>query len=204
MNSDYEKRALINTDTIPWEKSKTKNVFKKILAIKDKEETSFIKLNEGSSLSQIETINSVEIFVLEGTYINEYGEYPAGTYLRLPIENEALVKSNTGCIIFRKTNFFVDKQELIIDTNSTEWFPGHGNLEVKPLHEQTALVKWPKNEKFIPHKHWGGEEILVLKGTFIDEHGEYPINTWMRSPHLSEHFPYVNEETIILVKTGHI
>jgi anti-sigma factor ChrR (cupin superfamily) len=73
-----------------------------------------------------------------------------------------------------------------------------------PLYEQTALVKWPKNEKFISHKHWGGEEILVLKGIFIDEHGEYPQGYWIRSPHLSEHFPYVEEETIILVKTGHL
>lgn len=27
---------------------------------------------------------------------------------------------------------------------------------------------------------------------------------WLRSPHLSEHFPYVEEETVILVKTGHL
>lgn len=204
MNSDYEKRALIDTNTIQWQKTKTNKVFKKILAIKDTEETSFIKLDKNSILSQIEKINSVEIFVLEGTYINEYGEHPEGTYLRLPKENEALVKSNIGCIVFRKTNTFTDTQKLIIDTNHTEWLQGQGNLEVKPLHDQTALVKWPKNEKFIPHKHWGGEEIVVLKGTFIDEYGEYPKNTWIRSPHLSEHFPYVKEETIIFVKTGHI
>lgn len=204
MNSDYEKRALIDTNTIPWQETKTKNVFKKVLSIKDKEETSFIKLNEGSYLTQIKKINSVEIFVLEGSYINEYGEYPKGTYLRLPKENEALVKSDEGCTIFRKTNFFTDTQEIIIDTNNTKWLQGQGNLEVKPLHEQTALVKWPKDEKFIPHQHWGGEEIVVLQGTFIDEHGEYPKNTWIRSPHLSEHFPHVDEETIIFVKTGHM
>lgn len=204
MNSDYEKRALIDTNTIPWQETKTKNVFKKVLSIKGKEETSFIKLNEGSYLTQIKKINSVEIFVLEGSYINEYGEYPKGTYLRLPKENEALVKSDEGCTIFRKTNFFTDTQEIIIDTNNTKWLQGQGNLEVKPLHEQTALVKWPKDEKFIPHQHWGGEEIVVLQGTFIDEHGEYPKNTWIRSPHLSEHFPHVDEETIIFVKTGHM
>ncbi|MBU3015935.1 cupin domain-containing protein [Poseidonibacter lekithochrous] len=204
MNHDYEKRAFIDTNTIQWQKVETKDILKKILAIKDKEETSFIKLNEGSFLNQTEKINSVEIFVVEGIYINEYGEHPKGTYLRLPKENEALAKSNDGCVIFRKTNFFTDTQELIINTNTEEWLQGQGNLEVMPLYEQTALVKWPKDEKFTPHKHWGGEEIVVLEGTFIDEHGEYPKNSWLRSPHLSEHFPYVNEETIIFVKTGHI
>ena len=204
MNSDYEQKALIDTNTIQWQETQVKNVFKKILAIKDKEETSFIKLNEGSVLNQEQKINSVEIFVLEGTYINEYGQYPQGTYLRLPEENEALVKSDKDCVIFRKTNFFTDKQKIIIDTNTTLWLQGQGNLEVMPLYEQTALVKWPKGERFIPHKHWGGEEIIVLKGVFMDEYGEYPKGSWIRSPHLSEHFPYVNEETIIFVKTGHM
>lgn len=204
MNSDYEKRALIDTDTMQWQEMQIKNVFKKILSIKDKEETSFIKLNEGSHLNITSKINSVEIFVLEGTYINEYGEFSKGTYLRLSEEDEALVKSDKGCIFFRKTNFFTEKQKLIIDTNTTTWLQGQGNLEVKPLYEQTALVKWPKGERFIPHKHWGGEEIVVLTGTFMDEYGKYPKNSWIRSPHLSEHFPYVEEETIIFVKTGHM
>jgi len=43
-----------------------------------------------------------------------------------------------------------------------------------------------------------------LSGTFKDEHGVYPKHTWMRSPHMSVHFPYVEEETVILVKTGHL
>lgn len=54
------------------------------------------------------------------------------------------------------------------------------------------------------HTHFGGEEIFVLKGTFKDEHGEYPEGTWLRSPHMSSHHPWVDEETIILVKTGHL
>ncbi|EOG7622766.1 cupin, partial [Vibrio parahaemolyticus] len=27
---------------------------------------------------------------------------------------------------------------------------------------------------------------------------------WLRSPHMSEHFPFVEEETVIWVKTGHL
>lgn len=204
MNSDYEKRALVDTNIIKWQETKTKNVFKKILAIKEDEETAFIKLEENTILNDTNNINSVEIFVIEGTYCNEYGKHPAGTYLRLPKENETFVKSDKGCIIFRKTNSFNDRNQVILDTNNIQWLLGQGNLEVKPLHEQTALVKWPKNERFMSHKHWGGEEVLVLQGVFIDQYGEYPKGTWIRSPHLSEHFPYVEEETIILVKTGHM
>ena len=70
--------------------------------------------------------------------------------------------------------------------------------------ESTALVKWPKGERFQPHQHFGGEEIFVISGEFIDEHGRYPTKSWLRSPHMSSHHPYVEEETIILVKVGHL
>ena len=71
-------------------------------------------------------------------------------------------------------------------------------------HEHVALVKWPVGEVFKPHKHFGGEEIFVLSGTFKDEHGEYPKGSWIRNPHMSQHHPYVDEETVIWVKTGHL
>ena len=111
-----------------------------------------------------------------------------------------------GAKIFVKSNQMdlKDKKQVVIDTNKTSWHPGYGNLEVMPLTENAALVKWPKGERFLDHSHHGGEEIFVLKGEFIDEHGRYPKGTWIRSPHLSTHFPFVEEETIIFVKTGHL
>ncbi len=79
---------------------------------------------------------------------------------------------------------------------------------VMPLHdfehEHVALVKWPRGERFQPHRHFGGEEILVLSGIFRDEYGEYPAGTWLRSPHMSGHCPFVEEETVIWVKVGHL
>jgi hypothetical protein len=38
----------------------------------------------------------------------------------------------------------------------------------------------------------------------MDEHGRYPTGTWFQSPHLSTHHPFVEEETVIFVKTGHL
>mgnify|MGYP000921036090 FL=1 len=204
MNDNYETRALINTNDLEWENTQNKGIYKKLLSKKEDEETSILKIEENSKLNNDSKINSVEIFVLEGIYKNEFGEFKSGTYLNLPNENEAFVSSNTGCVIFRKENCDKGVENIIIDTNSTPWLSGQGNLEVMPLFTQTALVKWPQNERFIPHKHWGGEEIFVLKGRFMDEHGIYPKGSWIRSPHLSTHFPFVEEETIIFVKTGHL
>lgn len=79
---------------------------------------------------------------------------------------------------------------------------------VVPLHafavERVALMKWPAGEHSQRHYHLGGEEIFVLSGELNDEHGTYPRGTWLRSPHMSEHCPYVKRETVIWVKTGHL
>lgn len=44
----------------------------------------------------------------------------------------------------------------------------------------------------------------MISGKLTDEFGEYPEGSWIRGPHLSEHFPRVEEETLILVKVGHL
>jgi anti-sigma factor ChrR (cupin superfamily) len=77
-----------------------------------------------------------------------------------------------------------------------------------PLHyfetEMVALYKWPAGTKCEPHQHFGGEEVFVLSGALLDEYGRYPAGTWLRNPHNSEHCPYVEEETVIWIKTGHL
>jgi anti-sigma factor ChrR (cupin superfamily) len=148
----------------------------------------------------------VEIFVLEGTFSDENGDHPAGTYIRNPAGTSHKSFSKKGCKLFVKLNQMSrsDQEQVVINTNKTDWHPGYGRLRVMPLAENTALVKWPMGANFVNHSHFGGEEILVLKGEFIDEHGRYPKGTWIRSPHLSTHNPYVEEETIIFVKTGHL
>ena len=67
------------------------------------------------------------------------------------------------------------------------WSPGVvDGSTVMPLHsyerENCALVKWAPNTQFNPHKHWGGEEIFVLQGTFNDEHGAYSKGSWIFTP----------------------
>ena len=81
-------------------------------------------------------------------------------------------------------------------------------LQVVPLSEfggeHTALVCWQPGTRFQPHRHYGGEEILVLKGVFQDEFGDYGPGMWLRSPHLSMHQPFSEPGCTILVKVGHL
>lgn len=205
INIDYETAIAIEENSLSWQKEEGQEVYKKVFSKDKNEETALIKMEANTNFKNSEKINSVEVFVLEGVYSNEFGDFEKGTYLKLEKEQENKIKSSLGCKIFKKINYpQISVEKVIIDTSASFWRQGQGNLQVMPLSEQTALVKWPKDEKFVPHTHWGGEEILVLSGTFIDEHGKYKEGTWMRSPHLSRHFPYVEEETVIFVKTGHM
>jgi len=204
LNNNYDKSISINTTTQIWEINDILNYKEKILSVDEEKKTSILELNKNSRLTLEPLVKSVEIFVLEGTYSNEFGDFEKGTYLNLPEENQEKVFCKNSCKIFRKENYRAHYEKIIIDTTKQEWLQGQGNLQVMPLVESTALVLWPKDEVFIEHKHWGGEEIYVLTGIFIDEHGEFEKDTWVRNHHLSTHLPFVKEETVIFVKTGHI
>lgn len=58
----------------------------------------------------------------------------------------------------------------------------------------TTIVEYQPNSKFPKHTHIGGEEFMVLKGTFKDHFGEFPAGTYVRNPIGSEHAPWVDED----------
>ena len=213
LNMNFLERLVIETADMPWQPSPSQGVWRKPLEREDKESghtTSIVKYDAGSAFKPHPHPMGEEIFVLEGVFSDEFGDYPAGTYIRNPPNSVHAPFSKEGCVIFVKLNQFdeQDTETIRVNTLENQWQQGQGNLQVMPLHshvhEHTALVKWPAGEQFVPHKHFGGEEILVLRGEFIDEQGRYPKGTWLRSPHMSEHQPFVEKETIILVKVGHL
>jgi anti-sigma factor ChrR (cupin superfamily) len=188
-------------------------VWRKPLAREDIERghaTSIVRYDAGAKFSEHNHPLGEEILVLDGTFSDQTGDYHAGTYFRNPEGFIHAPFSRQGCVLLVKLHQFHDDDDnnIAIDTTAAEWLPGNGNLQVMPLHnfgaEQVALVKWPAGERFQPHTHFGGEEIYVISGEFKDELGSYPAGTWIRSPHLSSHNPYVEKNTLIWVKVGHL
>jgi len=173
--------------------------------------TSIVRYAAGSGFPAHEHPGGEEILVLDGVFSDERGDYTAGTYIRNPIGSRHAPYSDSGCTLFVKLWQFdpTDTQRVVIDTKAAQWHPGLvPGLSVLPLHshgsEHAALVRWAPGTQFKQHRHWGGEEILVLDGTFEDEHGSYPAGSWLRSPHQSEHTPFSNAGCTIFVKTGHL
>jgi anti-sigma factor ChrR (cupin superfamily) len=213
LNMDFERKVVIDTERQDWERSPSGGVWRKPLAREEAERghtTSLVRFDPGSSFSRHEHPLGEEILVLEGTFSDEHGDYGPGTYLRNPPGSGHSPFSREGCTLLVKLDQFApdDTTPVRIDTRRARWLPGQGGLQVMPLHdfrgEHAALVKWPGGERFQPHTHVGGEEIFVLSGEFRDEFGRYPAGTWLRSPHMSRHHPFVDEETLIWVKVGHL
>lgn len=83
MNANNDIKVFIDTNSLIWQKYNAGSL-KKILSSDENKETATIKIEENSTLNPNSKINSVEIFVLDGVYTNEFGEFEAGTYLKFP------------------------------------------------------------------------------------------------------------------------
>ena len=213
LNMDFSQKVVIHTPEKEWIPSPAGGVLRKPLAREEAERghaTSIFRYEPGARFKRHEHPLGEEILVLDGVFSDETGDYGKGTYLRNPPGSGHAPFSKEGCVLLVKLHQFDERDNATvrIDTTTAEWLPGIGGLEVMPLHEfeqeRVALVKWPAKERFQLHRHFGGEEILVLSGEFCDETGRYPAGTWMRSPHMSQHHPFVDEETVIWVKSGHL
>lgn len=65
----------------------------------------------------------------------------------------------------------------------------------------TSIVRYQPNSAFSSHNHDGGEEYLVLKGTFADKYGSYPKGTYVRNSVGTSHTPVIGtDDATIFVK----
>jgi anti-sigma factor ChrR (cupin superfamily) len=64
----------------------------------------------------------------------------------------------------------------------------------------TSVVHYAYGSRFAQHEHGGGEEFLVLAGTFLDEHGTYPAGWYVRNPVGSRHAPSSPKGCTLFVK----
>lgn len=99
-------------------------------------------------------------------------------------------------------------QRASVTPQQYEWVPSpQGGVERVMLDrvggEQaraTSIVRYAPESYFPRHQHLGGEEILVLSGTFSEDGMHYPAGWYLRSPPGSGHQPSSREGCTIFVK----
>jgi anti-sigma factor ChrR (cupin superfamily) len=99
-------------------------------------------------------------------------------------------------------------QRAVLDTRALVWQPSpSAGVERRFLDRcggevarATSIVRYAPGSRFERHHHGGGEEILVLEGTFSDEYGDYAAGTYLRNPVGSSHAPFSEDGCTLLVK----
>jgi anti-sigma factor ChrR (cupin superfamily) len=216
LRADFGHREVVRPGDEGWRPSPMAGVERQMLDRIGEEvarATSIVRYAPDARFSEHTHGGGEEFIVLSGSFHDASGDYREGTYVRNPIGTaHAPWAGPEGAVLFVKLHQFTaaDTARVVIETRTAAWHQGLvPGLRVLPLHEvgpeHVALVRWAPSTQFTQHRHWGGEEILVLEGIFEDEHGAYPQGTWLRSPHLSAHTPFTGPAgALIYVKTGHL
>lgn len=213
LNMDFSKTLIVDTNREPWVPSPKPGVWRKPLAREEAERghaTSIVRYDPGSSFDGHNHPLGEEILVLEGTFSDATGDFPAGTYFRNPPGFEHAPFSRDGCVILVKLHQFQngDTTRVAIDTNTGQWERLDHGIRVQRLHsfgsENVALVSLPVQAPGIQHAHPGGEEIYVIAGAIEDEQGYHPAGTWLRYPAGSSHCPTAVVDAQLWIKSGHL
>ena len=214
LHADFSKRVVVNSEILPWEDSPMKGVQRRKLdRIGDEvaRATSLVKYDPQSYFSPHTHDGGEEIFVVDGVFSDEHGDYPAGTYIRNPIGTRHKPHSDNGCIIFVKLHQFDkdDAKQFTIDTLTDDFQDTDiAGMTVLPLHsfgtENCGLVRLAADTETEIGEDIGGKEILVLEGTVSDKNGHYPKGTWLRIPHGTVHQFFSSDGCLFYQKTGHL
>ena len=209
LNMDFTERVVINTRDQIWVASPLAGVWRKPLAREEAERghaTSIVRYDPGASFSAHDHPLGEEILVLEGTFSDETGDYPAGTYFRNPEGFRHAPFSVEGCLILVKLHQFQngDTKHVCIKSQTADWKETPTGDKVLHLHdfadEHVRLIELPAGASL---EHKAGEELYVIRGELVDGDGRYPSGTWLRIPEKTEQIFTVAEEALIWLKTGH-
>ncbi|MBL4621332.1 MAG: cupin domain-containing protein [Immundisolibacteraceae bacterium] len=215
INADLRQRAVIYSTDLDWVASPLAGVTRRQLERVGGENadraTTLVRYAPGSHFSPHNHDLGEEFLVLEGTFSDDSGDFPAGMYVRNPPGSRHQPSSEPGCTILVKLRQFDpdDQQFVRSDCNQGNWQSSdRPGLQILPLHsyndEEVALQRLAAGARPEPHSHAGGEEIYVLDGEFSDEHGHYPAGTWLRQPPGSSHSPFSESGCKLYIKTGHL
>lgn len=212
LNADFTQRVLIHTQDIPWKASPMAGVDRRMLdRIGDEvaRATSIVRYAPGSHFSAHTHSGGEEFIVLQGTFQDEHGDYPAGTYVRNPPTSSHTPGAEEGCVIFVKLWQFDldDRTQFRVDMASDLETVGNG-VALKTLHQdarETVLYV-----ELAPNTVWsdpaaGGAELLVLDGSLQESGDDLHKGSWLRVPDGKGISVSAGKDgAIFWIKTGHL
>jgi hypothetical protein len=213
IHGDLSVRVVVDTKSLPWTASPSATVWRKRLHLVGPAEsgqvTSLVRFEENSKFHPHDHPEGEEILVLEGVFSDEYGDWPAGSYLLNPEGFRHAPFSRDGCLLFVKLRQFPGRDRLHVaaSTEAISWQSSQGHA-TKQLYAQagygdtTRLERWPAGSLLGYLDYPNGAELFVLSGAFQDEYGTYDKHTWVRLPARWRHRPKSTDGCELYIKEG--
>jgi anti-sigma factor ChrR (cupin superfamily) len=214
IHGDISVRVAVHTKSMPWSESPSGTVWRKRLHLVGPTEsgqvTSVVHFQEHSRFPAHDHPDGEEILVLSGVFSDEYGDWPAGSYLLNPEGFRHAPYSRSGCLLFVKLRQYPGKERnhVAVNTLTMSWEPVGAGCERKVLYAQsgyqdtTRLERWSADSALGEMAYPSGAELFVIDGSFEDEHGRYEALTWIRLPQHFTHRPATHEGCVLYFKEG--
>ena len=213
VNANFSERVLVRTDELEWQPSPMKGVERLMLDRLGAEvarATSIVRYAPGSAFSEHTHTGGEEFIVLEGTFQDEHGDYPAGTYVRNPPTTHHVPRSDDGCTIFVKLWQFdkADRNQFDLYLDAIDLEEISEGISQASLHgdefESVVLVQLdPGVATSIGDA--GGAEMLVLDGALDGTEVTMDRHDWLRLPKGDRADVKAGPEGARLwIKTGHL
>jgi hypothetical protein len=146
INGDLSIRVTVDTARMQWAPSPGRSVWRKRVHLVGLPEcgqvTSVVRYEPHSSFPTHDHPGGEEIFVLDGIFSDEQGDWPAGTFLLNPEGFRHTPFSENGCVIFVKLRQFAGRERahVVVATHALDWIqsPIPAVLE-KRLYEQPGF-----------------------------------------------------------------
>lgn len=221
IHADLHIPAIVRSNELPWVPSPMPGVDRRMLE-RDGDEvaraTSLVRYAPRSRFSEHVHGGGEELLVLEGTFSDQHGEFPAGSYLRNPVGSSHSPRSQEGCVLFVKLHWMhAEDQELVRDQLDQEvsekvWrrlqHPGAEGVRMRRLHafgdEETSLCCLPAGTVVEDWPCPGGLELLVVAGSCAVERQKLGRNGWARMPPGCAPHVASTEGCAFLLKQGHL
>ena len=217
MNAEFDRTVVMRTAKMDWQASPSASVWRKRLDLIGPKEagrvTSVVRYDADSIFPSHPHPDGEEIFVLDGVFSDEHGDYPAGTYLLNPEGFSHAPFSRQGCVLFVKLRQYpgLNRRQVTVDTRAADWQPGPADgVSEFSLYaeagypEAVRLWRFASGASMPAVDDTGGLELFVLDGALEDDEARYEAGTWVRYPAGSQVALHSAEGGTAYVKTGHL
>ena len=191
INDDLTRLVVVQTAALDWIPSPAAGVERRMLYRVGSEvarATSLVRYAPGSAFPSHTHSGGEEIFVLEGTFQDEHGDYPAGSYFRNPPGTAHAPAAKDGCTIFVRLWQYREGDHAQIVCQ-----PGEGEALVPRLGASATRLLFEGEAERVTVEDWQtgatiivenprGLEFLILSGSMTIDGETLDAQGWGRLP----------------------